>query len=381
MLKLSRLSLLAIMAIVSLLCKAQLKCNDINDMALIWIGGDNRPDWNKELFDSYLSHTFPDGHSTWLFDGFLMIEGQMHDKDGVRYSLGESHDAPADKSQWLELLDRQLGVNDGLGCKALDERIEELIPILGAPASKHKVVMMQCIPRPDHKTWGSLNGRDLDFSIETDKIEAMKWYADLVVEKWNKAGFRNIEFGGIYWLRESVDDDEVPLVLAMNDYYHSNGIKSYWIPWFHAPHYDDWKSLGFDMIYHQPNYYFFPEHHTKENCLNVAVNDAFRYDCGLEMEFEGNWVRGLRDQRVVEVQDNAGFYDNSPAFHQRFVDYIDAFEQGGAFKSKPLAYYSGFQAVHDFKNSANERDRQLIDRLAALIEARHIASGWYNPAR
>lgn len=372
---------LTIAMMISIFCaKAQLNPNEVNDMALIWIGGDNRPDWNKELFDSYLTHTFPDGHTTWLFDGFLMIEGQVHDSEGNKYSLGESHDTPADKAQWIALLDRQLGTNDGLGCKALDERIGELLPVIGAPASKHKVVMMQCMPRPGHTTWGELNGRNLDFNLDADKIEAMKWYADLVVEKWNEARFRNIEFGGIYWLRESVEENEIPLAQAMTGYYRSKGMKSYWIPWFHAPSYDTWKSLGFDMIYHQPNYYFYTEF-TKENCLNVAVNDAFKYECGLEMEFEGNWVRGLRDERVVEVQYNAGFYDNSPEFHQRFVDYIDAFEQGGAFKSKPLAYYSGFQAVHDFKHSTSERDRRLIDRLAALIESRHEASGWFVPAK
>ncbi len=41
-----------------------------------------------------------------------------------------------------------------------------------------------------------------------------------------------------------------------------------------------------------------------------------------------------------------------------------------------MAYYTGYQAVYDFENSPCERDRRLLDRLAAIINRRHFKSGW-----
>ena len=45
----------------------------------------------------------------------------------------------------------------------------------------------------------------------------------------------------------------------------------------------------------------------------------------------------------------------------------------------PVAYYTGYQAVYDFQHSPDIRDRKLLDRLAAIINRRHIKSGWLLP--
>lgn len=359
----------------------EMTAEDVNDMALIWIGGHARTEWNKAAFTPYVMHTFQDGRRTWFFDGFLMIEGQLEelDSDGKlvrKFSLGESNDYPATKEHWEYILDKQLGLIDGTGCKALDETIGQLIPVLGKPATKHKVVMMQCIPKGFDGNWGEIDGYRINFASVNDKIKSMKWYTDLVIKKFAECNFQNIVLDGIYWLREAVDDAEIPLVKGMTPYYKEKGLKSYWIPWLRAPNYTKWKELGFDMIYEQPGYYFSTDRPYER--LEQACEDAWNYDFGIELEFEGRAIGGYDDKRVEYVQGNAAMYENSPVFYQRFVDYIDILENQMIFDSKQMAYYCGYQAVYDFARSTHPKDKEVMDRLASILEKRHVASGWYD---
>lgn len=360
----------------------EMSAEDVNDMVLIWIGGHARSEWNKEMFTPYVVHKFQDNHRSWLFDGFLMIEGQLQELDEKgnlvqMYSLGESNDYPARKEHWEYILDKQLGLIDGTGCKALDETIGELIPVLGQPATKHKVVMMQCIPKGFAANWGEINGKKINFGVAAEKIEAMKWYTDLVIEKFNACNFKNIVLDGIYWVREDITDQEVVLVEGMTPYYKEKGLKSYWIPWFHASNLDKWQDLGFDMTYQQPGYFF--DVSRPIDRLEQACEDAWEYSMGIELEFEGNCVVGYDDKRVTVPQHNSALFDNSEVYHQRFIDYIDYLEEYAIFDFMQMAYYSGYQAVYDFAKSQNQKDKLTMDRLASIIEKRHIASGWYTP--
>lgn len=354
----------------------------VDDMALIWIGGRHRPDWNKELFTPYLVHDFEDGHRSWLFDGFLMLESHIQTPDGsVSYSYGEAQLIPADKELWEMLLTRQLGVDTGLGCKALDDRIGELIPELGQPSYKHKVVMMTPVPMiQSARNWGDIDGTTLNFERLDDRIIAIKWYVDQLIERWNAADFKNIELAGVYWLRESVNTaiNEHLMAIAANEYIHSKGLLSYWIPYFKATNYEKWQDYGFDQVYLQPNYVFSLDR--PDSQLDTAIDDAYEHDLGLEMEFEGNIIEGLDDKRVVKPQWNSCLYDHSKDYFARFERYVKRFEEEAVFGMMPLAYYNGYQAIYDFANSKNPKDRELLDQLSSNIESRHIESGWYDPA-
>ncbi len=365
----------------------------IDDLALIWVGARHRPDWNKELFTPYLVHEYPDGHKSWLFDGFLMIDGWTNGVRGEnedyysyinrRYTFGEAHYTPADKDMWEWFLHRQLGTNDGLACRALDDRIGELLPELGQPASKHQVVMTLPIAYQAFNGWGRIDGRMLNFAILEDKLAAMKWYVDMLIEEWNKADFKNIELAGVYWLRESIDNGyhEIECATAMSEYVHEKGLKMFWIPYYRATHYQDGKSYGIDVVYHQPNYVF--DLTRPKEMLENAINDAYDYDLGMLIEFEGCCIDGIddgiNDTRKVIHQYNSCLYDDSEAYYNRFVEYVDMFEENGVFDFMPVGYYAGYQAVYDFVNSPNPKDQEIINRLASLIEKRHITSSWYIP--
>ncbi|MDE5555107.1 MAG: DUF4855 domain-containing protein [Muribaculaceae bacterium] len=365
-----------------------------DDLALIWVGARHRPDWNKELFTPYIVHEFPDGHKSWLFDGFLMIDGwtngvrrEGEDYDTYinrRYTFGEAHYTPADKDMWEWFLHRQLGTYDNLACRALDDRIGELIPELGEPNYKHQVVLTLPIPYQAYNGWGKIDGKNIDFGVLSDKIAAMKWYVDLILEEWAKADFKNIELAGIYWLRESISDgfNEIACAKAMCEYAHEKDLQMFWIPYYRAPHYKDGKSYGIDMVYHQPNYVFTLDRPKEQ--LENSINDAYDYDMGMLIEFEGCCISGIddgiTDTRTVVPQGNSCLYEHSlnHAFYDRFVEYVDMFEDNGVFDFMPVGYYAGFQAVYDFTHSKNPKDQEIINRLASIIEQRHILGGWYD---
>lgn len=268
-----------------------------------------------------------------------------------------------------------------VGCKALDDLIGELIPVLGEPGHKHKVVFT--LPLAEAKSassWGEVNGKQLNFLELEDRETAMKWYIDLVIKLWNEANFKNIELDGVYWTKESlyyyVDKQ---LVKDMNDYYHSKGLKSYWIPYFTAAGREEWSTLDIDVAYLQPNYYFNTE--TPMSQLDSSIDQAWekKYS-GLEVEFGGygtnyTWSENGGNRWVYTCKDT-GLYGISPTYYQRFVDYIDRFESELIFETFPVAYYSGSMGVSDFTNSTNAKDNEIMHRLARILNRRHVLTGW-----
>lgn len=379
---------------------------EIDDLALIYIGSQHRPDWNKELFEPYVVHTYPDGKKSWMFDGFLMIEFLAYNDLGQKVSFGET---TADvfgskKEDWVRLLHEQLGTYTGNGCRALDNLIGELIPELGQPGHKHKVVLSLPVAEVKSDLWGVVDNRQFNFARENDRIDAMKWYADLIISEWKKAGFKNLELDGVYWTKENLDGSYEKLTRDVNRYYHDKDLLTYWIPYLYrygyvgssynpAPSKDEefdimpnqpaeiWDKVNIDVVYIQPNYYFQLERPLKT--LTQTIDYADKYSLGIEIEFEGynfawtpdknNPATGVRS-RILPT--NAGMYGHSPTFYNRLKEYIDQFEAKGQFDMTPLSYYSGFEGVYDFENSGHPKDKEIINRLATLINKRHQVTNW-----
>ncbi len=344
----------------------------ITDLGLIWIGGQHRPEWTKELLTPYVTHTYADGRMTWFFDGFLMLEGTVWDASGsTPYRLSSGGiGGPSTKAVWEYVLEKQLGTNDGNGCRALDNVIEDMIPILGTPSHKHKVVMYVPMPIRNLMIWGRIDGKALDFSEKDDRVKAMQWYADLIERRWNEENFKNLELEGVYWVDEDLYNSD-DMILAMSPYYHAKGWKIYWIPYFNSNRLRNfWADYGIDVTYLQPNYYFRSD--TPMEQLLLSPVEAYTYGMGLEFEFEGY------DGKSMSPSYNSGLYDCHPEFYQRLVDYVDVFENYGAFNDAALSWYSGYKGFYDFSLSSHPKDIEIMDRIALLVENRHIAAGWHE---
>lgn len=319
--------------------------DDVQDLALIYQGGSHRLDWTVDEFRPYVVHEFSDGTKDWLFDGFLFLE--FKNGSGRHYTVGYEK-LNARKGEWAWLLDRIF--EEGKSLSALDACITEEIAELGKPGFKHQIVLGLPEAILDQKDWGELDGRVLDFSKEEDQLAATRWYIDELMKRFKAAKYKNLELSGFYWVAET-NNYCGQLTVPISEYIHSLGKLFYWIPYWQSKGAEDWKALGFDVAYQQPNHFF--NHSIPDSRLDDAC--AFAREHGMAMEFEF-------DEKATADRENSS--------HARMKAYIDHFEKNDVFNSSALAYYCGNRGVLTLHESKNPADHALMDRLARLIQMR-----------
>ncbi len=322
-----------------------LPMTDIRDLVLIYQGGSHRMDYNAEQLRPYVVHEDRFGNRDWLFDGFLFLE--FDSGEGVSYHVRGS--APlARKEDWAWLVDRHF--ESGKGIAALDDCIAAAVRELGEPPFRHKVVIGIPEPPRGQKDWGELEGRKLDFSNEEDRIAACKWYADLLEERFRSSGFRHLELAGFYWLPEILRQSR-EVTRALGDYVRSKGLRFYWIPYYTAQGYSEWRDLGFDAAYLQPTYFW--NRKIGDERVDRACELARTYGMGLEMEF---------DMRASVKSEECR--------RDRGMGYMSSFRRNGVYRSSAIAYYEGGGGVYYFTKTTAPEDRAFIDTLAYFIRDR-----------
>ncbi len=292
-----------------------LPMTDIRDLVLIYQGGSHRMDYNAEQLRPYVVHEDRFGNRDWLFDGFLFLE-----------------------------------FDSGKGIAALDDCIAAAVRELGEPPFRHKVVIGIPEPPRGQKDWGELEGRKLDFSNEEDRIAACKWYADLLEERFRSSGFRHLELAGFYWLPEILRQSR-EVTRALGDYVRSKGLRFYWIPYYTAQGYSEWRDLGFDAAYLQPTYFW--NRKIGDERVDRACELARTYGMGLEMEF---------DMRASVKSEECR--------RDRGMGYMSSFRRNGVYRSSAIAYYEGGGGVYYFTKTTAPEDRAFIDTLAYFIRDR-----------
>lgn len=160
--------------------------------------------WDKERLAPYVTYVDKEGGEHWLFDGFIFLEFQDTNRpDAELYAFETGHlrdkGESAGKAQWQELIDYYF--TDGNGIEALEEAVKEAAARLGKAPQKRKVIMV--LPDPvihrhyidtmsSTTYWGALDGRQLDFNRNEDRIAACKWYIDRVREPGSPGAATNI---------------------------------------------------------------------------------------------------------------------------------------------------------------------------------------------
>ena len=232
--------------------------------------------WDKERLAPYVTYVDKEGTEQWLFDGFIFLEFQDTNRpDAELYAFETGHlrdtGESAGKAQWQELIDYYF--TDGNGVEALEEAVKEAAARLGKAPQKRKVIMV--LPDPvihrhyidttsSTTYWGALDGQQLDFSRNEDRIAACKWYIDRVRERFAQGNYEHVELAGFYWLREIVTrpvDTQYSYHLTRSDimlphiadYLHKLDYTFSWIPYYGSRGYDVWQQFGFDQVYLQPN--------------------------------------------------------------------------------------------------------------------------------
>lgn len=325
--------------------KTEKKYNHPTDMVLIYEGGAHRTiKKNKLHFAPYVSLENEDKTHDWLFDGYLFLEiinGKGRGFASYYEKLG------ARKKEWRELIDNYF--REGNAIMALNERIKEVKQLVEEDEfKKRKVVLCLPEPIPNQKDWGDYNNKTLDFSRTEDRLTACKWYIDYAEEMFEKSGAENLDLVGFYWIAEEATNSRL-LAGTVANYIHKKGYNFYWIPYFFADGYSEWRALGFDQAYYQPNYFF--NKSTPITQLEEACVRAKRSKMCLEMEF---------DESALSKYGKGS----------RMKDYIHIFKKHDVWETIDVAYYQGGDAFYKLFHSDEEEDNNLYMSLANIIAQR-----------
>ena len=363
--------------------------------------------WDRDRWRTHVSYTDENGREHWLFDSFLLIEGQqtgVYGTPGYTYVLTESATPSAPKKLWQQLLDfwfdggtfdwQESYWGDGKTSfsrwytgrmvtpspvfptgqlDALEDCIAETAARIGPPPARRYVVMG--MPEPIYfdnyiagmgnpagastRYWGDVDGEELDFSRVEDRIRACRWFIDETRAAFARKHYQHIELLGFYILPEILDtqwraeykryDEVIP---AVADYLHDCGEGLYWIPYCMAPGYTKWKDFGIDVAYMQPNYYW---DENGEKPMAATFREIDRYGMGLELEFEYSMVEAVAGAA------------QAAKYRARFDDYLSWARSSGVYGSRSIALYSGTDALHQLATSEIQGDRETYRKLCRFI--------------
>lgn len=144
-------------------------------------------------------------------------------------------------------------------------------------------------PARQQKLFGKIKGKKINFENPQDRAVALKWWLNRFIEQWEKekVNFPKLTLRGFAWQREVILDDDIPLVKEVNRLVHRRRLLSLWLPNYGSNHVTGWKSLGFDAVCINPNYYGNTHHDVR--WVNYAAAFARTYGTGLQI----NYGRGI----------------------------------------------------------------------------------------
>lgn len=350
--------------------------------------------WNEARLKPHVTFVDQDGKEKWLHEGFLFIGG-VDDSRGTILCIPDGKAKSAGQDSWKDFADYWM--KDGGVLDVLDKTISDAVSRIGAPSFRHKVVMTMPDPimleyfsdkNSSTTYWGSVFGRQLNFSDPADQVLAYRWYIDYVREQWAVSMPEHIELAGFYILSEILVarpdgwnyaykrwDKILP---SVSEYLHGMNYGLYWIPYYQADGYDMTAQLGIDYTWLQPNKYWdYPEKEQKKDWAWV-FNSMNTYGHGMEIEFEGShgepgwsqYEEGVKRtsssilETVMTDNDAEGTPKGSPNPHaarnkQLLRDYMNEFKQAGYYGKARIATYSGTNAMYELAVSSHEKDREM----------------------
>lgn len=360
-------------------------------------------EWDQERWLTHVAYTDENGVEHWLFDSFLLIEGQQSGTYGqpiTTFVITDDDRPSGTRRHWQQLLDFWFKGGDFLWQESywgngidsfgrtytgktftrhfpagqldnLEACVADVSSRIGAPPEKRYVIMG--LPEPIYfdnyiralnngggstTYWGTLDGRTLDFSLIQDRVAAYEWFMDETRKAFQQKNYRHIELAGFYILPEVLSTTWRPeykrydkVIPAVAEYAHSCRESLFWIPYCLADGYKKWESFGFDLAYMQPNYYWEAE----KKPLPTTFQAIDKYRMGLELEFEYSMVENINGAASAQT------------YRQRFQEYLAWARSSGVYGQRSIALYSGTDALHQLATSPLPEDRAMYHELGRFI--------------
>lgn len=322
--------------------------DQIVDLVVLTHGGNNRLQYTKEQLIPYVYKYNTNGDFEWLFDGFLFQEDRtniggghafeqkvyLHQKDRAR------------KTEWEWLLNRIFTLGESID--ALNSLIEDLGKVESLPARRRKVILSIPEPLSGQLDWGSLNGKELDFANDSNRMEAVRWYIDELIQRFNAGGYQNLDLSGFYWLRE---DNELSfhLMPLISSYIKSKGYKLYWRPSYGRFRGNSWKTNKFDVAYLKPDH-LTTSWFEKKN-VERACTYASRYNMGLEIDLD----------KLVRQYAN---------YRTKFNEYMEVYTDKNVFAKAAMSYQDGDAILYELSQSKNQTLNKIYAQVVDSVAAR-----------
>lgn len=272
-----------------------------------------------------------------FFDSYLFLPCMDFGPSGARMHVDVNN--PTKAIDWTTYVEDTF--HKGANVDALEEAFGATKKALGDSEKKAGAFFTILYPCTSATNFGTLGGKQLNFSKMEDRKYAVKWIIDEQMKLFNERNYQNIELVGFYWLEEFVlSNADKELFQYASEYLHSMGLKFIWIPWYKAEGYQSWRSLGFDVACMQPNLFWLGNY--DPNRVEESVRISNKYGMGMEMEL---------DSRVT--QDD---------YFYRYLDYLEIGMTSGMMDGVKMYYQDGKPGVYyQACYSNNDRYRTVYD--------------------
>ena len=273
---------------------------------------------------------------TGLFSGVIFL-GVQNAQAGKWYAPWANKSTPtrdATLEDWFTYIDTLAAVNGPFA------RLDRA----AARIDGRSVDIVVMIPALMREPSGAVRIAARSVDVATDSGRAIYTsYLDSLRAKFKRGGFSRLRLRGAYWLRESAWGDEATIARQVANVVHARGLQFFWIPYYGAGGVAEWRSLGFDAAWLQPNYFLRPE--LTNTRLDSALALAKSYGMGLEIEMDGRLF-------------------SQPASRARLADYLDAVAEDPTL---PIALYDGGGTlVNVFRDTTQALD-PLRTRIATTL--------------
>jgi len=302
---------------------------------------------DEEQYLPYVAY-IKDGKITdTLFDAYLFLPYSNYTYSKL-YKCAEG---------WRYYIDNVFA--EGYNLDALEKTVDRVAKELNRPDLKVTVffsVLHTNVRYGDHpEKFGDLDGDGIDEDMTTleARRSAIKWCIDEQIARYKAASCRRCELKAFYWFEEAInysDLYETELLAFARDYLHSLGYKLFWIPYFQACGFQDWKENGFDIACMQPNFAF-----------NKTIPDERLYENA-----------AVTRQLGMCVEMEIGGFD---AYHvDRFRKYMDCGAETGYMDSIKMYYQGGVPG--EFYRAYKSEDPELhamYDDLYEYCKERYVS--------
>ncbi len=306
----------------------------------------------------------------WTSQDFLPMLVYLDKKNSIKGKMFDTMlflpypDLACNKDGWTAYAEDLFA--PGAQLSALEETMARLNKI---PDYQGKVNVILTLPYPDgqQENFGILEsgGSPLCFSEKKagksqaagDRLLAVRWFYDNLMNRWDRAGFKYLNLAGIYWYQESMDPTtpgDVELVQDVARLVRNDGLRFFWIPFFGAQGYDVWRSYGFNHAFLQPNYY--TSDIPPDERMDKAAELAKRYNLGLE----------------IECDDGILFYNSE--YYNLFYKQLNKAKQLNIDKEASKAYYAGSKTLVRAWRSENYKIRSIYDDIYKWLNGTYQAT-------